>query len=230
MRLSTGEDRDEERALATIAAAVDAGVTVFDTARSYDDNERLLARALRGVEGARVVTKGGMSRAGGGWVPDGRAKAIRADCEASLEALDGLPIDLYLCTPRSAHTVGDVVRALARLLDDGPRAAHRPRERQPAHFSTRRSSWRNWLGGACHVQFIAGYQLLSTLPYDLERAANMLVKRNYYGKTRDPSVRSESIPGVMSVDYSSGAAVAAVNIEGTELGQLLAPYKLPAYG
>jgi hypothetical protein len=32
MRLSTDEDNDEERALATIAAAAAAGVTVFDTA------------------------------------------------------------------------------------------------------------------------------------------------------------------------------------------------------
>ena len=35
MRLSTDEDRDEARAYATIAAAAEAGVTVFDTARSY---------------------------------------------------------------------------------------------------------------------------------------------------------------------------------------------------
>ena len=35
MRLSTDEDRDEERALATIAAAASAGITVFDTARAY---------------------------------------------------------------------------------------------------------------------------------------------------------------------------------------------------
>ena len=72
MRLSTDPDRDEERALATIAAAVDAGVTVFDTARAYGDNERLLANALRrcGAErNARVVTKGGMSRPAGGWAP-----------------------------------------------------------------------------------------------------------------------------------------------------------------
>src|SRR3954452_8410068 len=120
MRLSTDENRDEERALATIAAAVAAGVTVFDTARSYGGNERLLARALRGVEGARIVTKGGMSRAGGAWVPDGRAKAIRADCEASLAALDGLPIDLYLLhapDPRTPWRTS--VRALARLADEG---------------------------------------------------------------------------------------------------------------
>ena len=86
-------------------------------------NERLLARALRraGAEAsARIVTKGGMTRTGGAWIPDGRAKAIRADCEASLAALDGLPIDLYLIhapDPRTPWRTS--VRALARLVDDG---------------------------------------------------------------------------------------------------------------
>src|SRR5919201_1107357 len=56
---------DEELAVETIAAAAEAGVTVFDTARAYDGNEALLARALRsaGAERrARIVTKGGMAR------------------------------------------------------------------------------------------------------------------------------------------------------------------------
>jgi aryl-alcohol dehydrogenase-like predicted oxidoreductase len=123
MRMSTDESRDEELALETIAAAVDAGITVFDTARSYGDNEALLARALRSsgaADRARVVTKGGMARTGGGWIPDGRAKAIRADCEASLAALGGLPIDLYLIhvpDPRTPWRTS--VRALARLVDEG---------------------------------------------------------------------------------------------------------------
>ncbi len=122
MRLSTDAERDEGRGLETIAAAVRAGVTVFDTARAYGDNERLLARALRasGAErAARIVTKGGMSRAGGGWIPDGRARAIRADCEASLEALDGLAIDLYLLhapDPRTPWSTS--VRALRRIADE----------------------------------------------------------------------------------------------------------------
>src|SRR5436189_1372854 len=54
MRMSTGDSRDEELAFATIAAAAEAGMTVFDTARAYGrgqaelgHNERLLARALR---------------------------------------------------------------------------------------------------------------------------------------------------------------------------------------
>ena len=135
MRLSTDPDRDEERARQTIAAAVAAGVTVFDTARAYGrgetdlgHNERLLARTLRessvppdergGPLGPRIVTKGGMTRPAGAWIPDGRAKSILADCEASLAALEGLPIDLYLIhapDPRTPWSTS--VRALARLLD-----------------------------------------------------------------------------------------------------------------
>ena len=123
MRLSTGEALAEEDALATIAAAAESGITVFDTARAYGENEALLARALRACdahERARIVTKGGMTSAGGAWVPDGRAKAIRADCEASLAALAGLPIDLYLLhapDPRTPWRTS--VRALARLVDEG---------------------------------------------------------------------------------------------------------------
>jgi aryl-alcohol dehydrogenase-like predicted oxidoreductase/predicted kinase len=130
MRLSTDADRDLIRAAETIAAAVESGITVFDTARAYaldeselGHNERLLAQALRarGAETrARIVTKGGMTRPDGAWLPDGRAKAIRADCEASLAALDGLPIDLYLLhapDPRTPWATS--LRGLAKLVDDG---------------------------------------------------------------------------------------------------------------
>lgn len=130
MRMSTDEGRDEELALETIAAAAHAGMTVFDTARAYGHgpdelghNERLLARGLRGASAdatARIVTKGGMTRTGGGWIPDGRAKTIRTDCEASVAALDGLAIDLYLIhapDPRTPWRTS--VRALARLVDEG---------------------------------------------------------------------------------------------------------------
>lgn len=112
-----------ELASGTIAAAVEAGITVFDTARAYGDNESLLASALRscgGEQRARIVTKGGMARPEGRWVPDGRAKAILADCEASLEALGGLEIDLYLVHAPDLRTPWrTTLRALARLVDEG---------------------------------------------------------------------------------------------------------------
>jgi aryl-alcohol dehydrogenase-like predicted oxidoreductase/predicted kinase len=104
----------------TVAAAVAAGITVFDTARAYEGGEELLARALRDVPGVRIVTKGGMARPDGAWIPDGRAKSIRADCEASTEALGDLEIDLYLLhTPDPRTPWRTSVRALARLVEDG---------------------------------------------------------------------------------------------------------------
>src|SRR5687768_18381131 len=105
MRLSTESTRAEPSALATLAAALDAGVTVFDTAHAYardeadlGHNERLLARALaaRPDVAARVITKCGMRRDGGGWIPDGRARVVLEDAAASVQALGGVPIDLLL--------------------------------------------------------------------------------------------------------------------------------------
>lgn len=130
MRLSTDDNRNQDEAVATIVAAARAGVTVFDTAHAYGrdaseygHNERLLVRALRecGADGkARIVTKGGMARARDQWTTDGRAKTILADCEASLVALDGLKIDLYLIHAPDPRTPWlTTVRALARLADDG---------------------------------------------------------------------------------------------------------------
>lgn len=133
MRLS-GADVDETRAIATIHAALDAGATWLDTAPTYGPadaighSERIVARALASwrpgpsVETRRVKvsTKGGMTRAGGEWVPDGRGKSIMASCEASLRALNADRIDLYLLhAPDPRTPLATSVRALAKLLDRG---------------------------------------------------------------------------------------------------------------
>jgi aryl-alcohol dehydrogenase-like predicted oxidoreductase/predicted kinase len=131
MRLSTDTERGESLAFATLHAAIDAGITLFDIARAYarddtslGDNERLIARAIRrrpaAAGGLRIVTKGGMRRPGGLWEPDGRARTLREDCEASLEALGGMPIDLYLVhAPDPRVPWSTSVRALASLLEAG---------------------------------------------------------------------------------------------------------------
>ncbi|HEX6539164.1 MAG TPA: aldo/keto reductase [Candidatus Dormibacteraeota bacterium] len=128
MRLWTGSGDDS--AAATVAAAVEAGITVYDTARIYEGpggeaggNEHHLAQLLRmqaAGRSIRVVTKGGMRRQGTAWIPDGRARSIADDCETSLAALGGIPIDLYLLhTPDPARPWRTSLRALARLLDEG---------------------------------------------------------------------------------------------------------------
>jgi aryl-alcohol dehydrogenase-like predicted oxidoreductase/histidinol phosphatase-like enzyme len=131
MRLSTQPDRDDERSVAVIRAALDSGATLLDTSNAYclDDadvghNERLIARALDGWAGDRtkivVATKGGMRRPKGAWMPDGRAKHLAEACEASRRALGVNVIDLYqlhVVDPRTA--IETSVRALARLQADG---------------------------------------------------------------------------------------------------------------
>lgn len=129
MRLSTESTRDDERALATLEAALDAGVTVFDTARSYalderdlGHNERLVARALksRPAVAARVISKCGMRRDDGAWIPDGRARTIVDDATASVQALDGVPIDLlFLHAPDPRVSIATSARALARVKEEG---------------------------------------------------------------------------------------------------------------
>ena len=67
-----------------------------------------------------VATKGGLTRPQGEWVPDGRARHLRAACEASLRALDVERIQLYqLHAPDPRTPLATSVRALAALKDEG---------------------------------------------------------------------------------------------------------------
>jgi aryl-alcohol dehydrogenase-like predicted oxidoreductase/predicted kinase/histidinol phosphatase-like enzyme len=135
MRLSTDPDRDEARGIAVLHAALDAGITLLDTADAYchdehdtGHNERLIARALASWGGdrsrIRVATKGGLTRPRGVWIPDGRAKHLVEAAEASRRALGVDRIDLYqLHAPDSRVPLSTSVRALDALKRDGAIAA-----------------------------------------------------------------------------------------------------------
>ena len=131
MRLSTEPDRDEARATAVLHAALDAGIEFLDTSDAYcldederGHNERLIARALAAWPGdrsrVRVATKGGLTRPGGRWEADGRAKHLRTACERSLAALGVERLDLYqLHAPDPRTPIATSVRALAQLAREG---------------------------------------------------------------------------------------------------------------
>jgi aryl-alcohol dehydrogenase-like predicted oxidoreductase len=106
MPMSLAGRPDEARSIRTVHAALDAGVTLVDTADAYciDDSEvghgeRLIAKALAAWSGDRdrvlVATKGGHIRPGGRWDLDGRPEHLRQACEASLRALGVEAIGLY---------------------------------------------------------------------------------------------------------------------------------------
>jgi len=128
MYLSITGRPDEAEAFRTIHAALEAGVTLFDTADVYclDDgeighNERLLAKALRGRrERAVIATKGGLRRPRGAWTRDASPEHLRMACEASLRALDVSHLDVYqLHAPDPAVPLADSVGAIARLREEG---------------------------------------------------------------------------------------------------------------
>ena len=107
MPLSTKEDRpSREDAVATVHAALDAGVTLIDTADAYSwdesefgHNELLVAKALAsygsGADDVLVATKGGHTRDGREWGLDGSPSYLRQACEASLNRLGVEAIGLY---------------------------------------------------------------------------------------------------------------------------------------
>ncbi|MEV5357839.1 aldo/keto reductase [Streptomyces sp. NPDC052693] len=122
---------DEERSLATVHAALDAGVTLIDTADAYHlhadevgHNETLVAKALashdRGGE-VLVATKGGHLRPGdGSWTLDGSPRHLKEACEASLRRLGVEAIGLYqFHRPDPKVPYAESVGAVRELLDEG---------------------------------------------------------------------------------------------------------------
>ncbi|GAA2372725.1 aldo/keto reductase [Nonomuraea africana] len=127
-----GHMPDETQSIRTIHAALDAGITLIDTADAYTPtagevghNERLVARALALWTGDRdtvlVATKGGHTRTeDDGWGLDGSRDHLRRACERSLKALGVEAIGLYQHhRPDPAVPYEESIGALAELLDEG---------------------------------------------------------------------------------------------------------------
>ncbi|HEY0402034.1 MAG TPA: aldo/keto reductase [Blastococcus sp.] len=130
MPLSTKEPRPcPADAEAVVHAALDAGVTLIDTADAYaydeaefGHNEELVANALRSYGRAQVLvaTKGGHTRRGREWELDGSPAYLRKACEASLRRLHVDAIGLYqLHRPDPATPWEESMGGLRSLFDDG---------------------------------------------------------------------------------------------------------------
>jgi aryl-alcohol dehydrogenase-like predicted oxidoreductase len=131
MPLSLAGRPDEAHSVRTIHAALDAGVTLIDTADAYcidgsetGHGERLVAKALAAWPGDRdrvlVATKGGHTRPGDEWDLDGRPEHLRQACEASLRALGVEAIGLYqFHRPDPKVPFAESVGALAELKEAG---------------------------------------------------------------------------------------------------------------
>jgi myo-inositol catabolism protein IolS len=112
---STWGPQDEAESLATVKAALHAGVNFFDTAEGYGggDSELVLGRALVGRRHeAMIATKVSRAHLSG----DG----VRQACEGSLRRLQTDYIDLYqLHWPSRTVPLDETMKALERLREQG---------------------------------------------------------------------------------------------------------------
>ncbi len=123
---------DRAQAIATILAALDAGVTFIDTADSYHrdagevgHNESLIAEALRAygsdTSGILVATKAGHLRPGdGSWTQDGDPAYVKEAAKASAKRLGVDAITLFqFHRPDPKVPYADSIGAVVELLDEG---------------------------------------------------------------------------------------------------------------
>jgi aryl-alcohol dehydrogenase-like predicted oxidoreductase len=129
MHFGTAAELDDDRSVRCVHDALDAEVTLIDTALCYtppgvaNHSERIVAQALRthprGQE-ALVATKGGHHRDGAEFVTDGRPETIRKHCELSLAALGVERLGLYqMHWPDPQVPLAETVGAFAQLREEG---------------------------------------------------------------------------------------------------------------
>jgi aryl-alcohol dehydrogenase-like predicted oxidoreductase len=134
MPLSIEGRPDDSRAIATIHAALDAGITLIDTADAYrlpgedeSHNEQVIAKALLSyggdTSGVLVATKGGHHRTiarSGPWEQNGHPDYLKEAAKASLKNLGVEAIGLYqFHRPDPLVDYADSLGAIRDLLDDG---------------------------------------------------------------------------------------------------------------
>ncbi|MEQ4725883.1 aldo/keto reductase [Nonomuraea sp. B19D2] len=126
-----GSRLDEDGTRAVVRAALDAGITLFDTADTYGaygggdvgDSERMLGAVLKGHRDEVVLaTKFGMSMgaAYGELGPRGARRYLRHAVEESLRRLGTDRIDLYQYhEPDGVTPLADTLEALSELVAEG---------------------------------------------------------------------------------------------------------------
>ena len=115
---------DAEATQRVVDAAIDVGITLFDTSDSYGDSELFLARALGSRRDQVIIaTKFGSDLRGANgpdWNARGSRRYIRRAVERSLRRLGTDHIDLYqLHKPDPNTPMEETLAALTELVRDG---------------------------------------------------------------------------------------------------------------
>lgn len=117
---------DQTESIATIHAALDAGITLFDTGDFYGmgDNELLLRQALRGYKRQQAIISvkfGALRDPDGGWAgADGRPAAVKNFLAYTLKRLGTDYVDIYRpARVDPAVPIEETVGAIADMVKAG---------------------------------------------------------------------------------------------------------------
>ena len=80
-----------------------------------------------------------------------------------------------------------------------------------------------WTGKTV-LTYVGGYELLTTLPRDIERAVISMIKQNWFSLSRDPMTRSETVDGIGRVDFWVGSVPGSGALPADAV-TLLEPYR-----
>jgi len=112
----------EAEGLALLNHALDAGVTLLDTAALYGEgaNERLVAQVMHRRSAFTLATKCVLDLIDGKRVLDGRTEVIKGSCDRSLQRLGTDVIDLYYLHRLDANVpIEESMGAMADLVQAG---------------------------------------------------------------------------------------------------------------
>src|SRR6266700_5310698 len=216
-----GRTLDLAATRAVVDAAIEAGVTLFDTADAYGGggSEELLGQALAGRRDQVVIaTKFGIQGADMGYGPAAGARGgrayIRRAAEQSLRRLRTGYLDLYqIHTPDPATPVEETLTALTELVAEGKvrylghsnfagwqiaDAAHVARARGTAPFISAQNHWSLLERGAeAEVVPAARHFGLGVLPY-YPLANGLLTGKVRRGQAPPPGSRLATRPGYLT--------------------------------
>ena len=121
------------------------------------------------------------------------------------------------------------VTAIASIVDNGVTLAPGDYQLEPMSALI----WRmnagmrtNWAISSVIVTYTAGWDLTGTeLPSDIAGAALALVKSSWFGRLRDPLIKSEDVPGVGSTQWWVGRTGGDAGSLPQDVVDSLAPYR-----
>ncbi|PWC53271.1 phage head-tail connector protein [Azospirillum sp. TSO22-1] len=175
-----------------------------------------------------------------GWlgeVIDRASAAVRNHCNR-IFALETVRETFRLCTPTDSLILTRwPVVSIVSVTESGTTVATSGYEVEAdtgiLYRLTTSDRRRCWASPKIVVEYQAGYTLPgttgATLPDDVERATMMLVKAEWYARTRDPLVKAENVDSVLETTFWVGGFGTGATLP-PDVVALLSPHRQPVVG